>query len=398
MKQKFYRAAWVAGAIGLGILLVVFLTLIGRRSTGPIEDTFTAMGEQVSSIENKLILQNRKHTRSEKLLWFDELRNKPDKLSQPDHILFGAYDNEFSESFQSIVDLETSLQTTFPIIHIYTAWGSKAEQKFPSLQAKAILDLGSIPFITWEPWLIDFSAEEYPNIPADPKKRDKNGLRAIAKGLYNPYLEKWAHEVKKLNRYIFVRFGHEMNDPYRYPWGPQNNKPEDFISAWRHVVNLFKQAGAANVIWVWSPHPAYLYYDYYYPGDDYVDWVGVGTLNYGTVASWAKWWTFDEIFGNYYSQLSKYKKPIVISEFGSLEVGGNRPQWFVDAISSMPLKYPEIKAVIFFHCSSDITTTNKALNWYFKDDSLVTRVIVSSIQKNNRIPVADSLVYKDTSK
>jgi hypothetical protein len=368
--------------------------MLGEKSTGPLEDTFTAMGNGVSYMENKYILQNRKHTRSEKLQWFNEYRNDRNKIAHPDRILFGAYDNEFSESFQSIVDLENALNTTLPIIHIYTAWGSKPDQKFPSLQVNAIWDVGSIPFITWEPWLNDFNSTDFPKIDIDPKKRDKSGLKSIAKGDYDAYIDKWATDVKNLGRLIFIRLGHEMNDPYRYPWGPQNNKPEDFIAAWKHVINRFKSIGAINAIWVWSPHPAYSYFDAYYPGDDYVDWVGIGTLNYGTVATWGKWWTFDEIFGNYYSQLSKYNKPIIISEFGSLDVGGNRAKWFGDAITSMPVKYPAIKAVNFFHCSSDNTTTSKSLNWYFKDDSLVTQIIISSIQNISKVPIADSLVYK----
>lgn len=394
MKQIMYRSSIILGAILLGILLVWILTKLGQKSTGPLEDTFSAMGRGVSYIEDKYILQGRKHTRSDKLKWFNEYRNDPVKIANSDQILFGAFDNEFSESFQSIVELENSLQTTFSIIHIYTAWGSKPDQKFPSLQAKAILDVGSIPLITWEPWLSDFNKADFPKINTDPKRRDKLGLQAIAKGDYDLYIDKWAYELKNLGRLIFVRLGHEMNDPYRYPWGPQNNKPEDFVAAWKHVVNHFRKIGANNIIWVWSPHPAYSYFDYYYPGDDYVDWVGVGTLNYGTVATWAKWWTFDEIFGKYYTQLSKYKKPIMLSEFGSLDVGGNRIKWYEDALTSMPVKYPAIKAVVFFHCSSDITTTNKALNWYFKDDSLVTNVIINTVQLNNRVVVADSLLYK----
>jgi hypothetical protein len=383
MKKSIQRIGLVLSAIISGILLVWFLTKMGEKSTGPLEDTMIAMGKGVSSIENKFILQNRKHTRSESLLWFNEYRNDANKMANYEHIFYGAFDNEFSESFQSIVELENALQTTFPIIHIYTAWGSKPEQRFPAMQAKAILDVGSIPCITWEPWLTDFSKDELPNIVTDVKKRDKHGLRAIANGDYDIYIDKWADEVKALGKLIFVRLGHEMNDPYRYPWGPQNNKPEDFVAAWKHVVNRFRSTGATNAIWVWSPHPAYSYFDYYYPGDEFVDWVGIGALNYGNVATWGKWWTFDEIFGNYYAQLSKYKKPIMISEFGSLDVGGNRAKWFGDALSSMPVKYPAIKAVIFFHCSNDNTTTSKALNWYFKDDSLITQTIIQSIMQGN---------------
>src|SRR6185369_3819852 len=49
-----------------------------------------------------------------------------------------------------------------------------------------------------------------------------------------------------------LRFAHEMNDPYRYPWGPQNNSKEEYIYAWQHVWQRFQKAGARNVIWTWS--------------------------------------------------------------------------------------------------------------------------------------------------
>lgn len=379
MKLIVYRFSITILTIVLGICLVIFLTLMGKESSGPIEDALAALSSEISSIENKFILNSREHTRSKSLQWFNNYRNHASELSSTDKILLGAYDNEVLESFQSIVELEDTLHTTFPIIHLYTAWGSKPIEEFPVSQAKAISDIGSIPMITWEPWLSDFNKEDFPNINADPEKRDKNGLHSIARGNYDIYIDKWASDVKGFGKLIFVRFGHEMNDPYRYPWGPQNNKPEDFIAAWKHVVNRFKADGVENVIWVWSPHPAYGNYDSYYPGDDYVDWVGVGTLNYGTVAVWSQWWSFDEIFGKYYSQLSKYKKPIIITEFGCLSVGGNRAKWYEDALSSIPIKYPAIKSVIFFHSSKDNTTTYKSLNWYIKDDSLTVKAIIKSI-------------------
>jgi len=161
-----------------------------------------------------------------------------------------------------------------------------------------------------------------------------------------------------------------MNDPYRYPWGPQNNKPSDFIAAWQHIVNRFKELEVNNVLWVWSPHPSYGLYQEFFPGEDFVDWVGVGALNYGTVALWSKWWDFDEIFGNYYKWLAMYNKPIMVTEFGSLSVGGNRHEWYAEALDSIPEKYPRLKAVLFFNNNNDNTTLNKTLDWSLNTDSL----------------------------
>jgi beta-mannanase len=167
-----------------------------------------------------------------------------------------------------------------------------------------------------------------------------------------------------------------MNDPYRYPWGPQYNKPEDYIAAWRHVVDRFRKIGADNnAIWIWSPHPAYTSYAQYYPGKDYVDWIGVGALNYGIVAPWSKWWSFHDIFNNFYSKVSLYDKPMMISEFGSLEVGGDRVVWLKQALDSLPYKFPKVKSIVFYNNSNDNTTTYKVLDWSItKDESALKAV------------------------
>lgn len=380
MKLVAYRFGLTLGAIIVGILLVFLLTYLGQKSSGPIDDALVAVGKGVSSYESEVILNNRQHTRSKSLLWFDTIRNNPALLKIEGKLLLGAYDNETSETYQSIVELEDSLHTKLPFIHLYTAWGSKPEEQFPYDRIMAIREIGSMPVITWEPWLADFDAQAFPAINPIPAKRDKNCLKYISRGDYDAYIDAWAKEAKAVQFPIFVRLGHEMNDPYRYPWGPQNNKAEDYIAAWRHVVKRFRDLGATNVLWVWSPHPAYGYFDAYYPGSAYVDWVGVGTLNYGTVAPWSKWWTFDEIFGHYYADLSKYQKPIMLTEFGSLSIGGDRAKWYSDALKAMPLKYKAVKSVIFFHSSNDNTTTYKALNWYVKDDSGAVKAIVEALE------------------
>jgi hypothetical protein len=377
MKKTIYRITIVVSVLLLGIVLVAGLTFMGNQTSGPVEDFFTKVSRSISSIENKFILSKREKSRSKSLLWFNEYRIDRDKMLYPDKVLLGAYDDKTSETFQAIAELEDSLETVFPLVQIYTAWGSKRHQRFPFTELNAIHNIGSIPIVTWEPWLTDFDKELMPGLP-DAAVRDKEGLKAIARGVYDFYIDKWAADAKSYGKLMFLRFAHEMNDPYRYPWGPQNNEPEDFIAAWQHVVERFKVAGADNVIWIWSPHPAYGMFDDYYPGDDYIDWIGVGTLNYGTVAPWSQWWTFDEIFAKHYELLAKYNKPIMISEFGSLAVGGDRAKWFKEALTDFPIRYPSVRSLVFFHCSVDATTTYQTLNWYFKNDPAVINEVIKA--------------------
>src|SRR5207237_3447208 len=192
--------------------------------------------------------------------------------------------------------------------------------------------MGSVPMITWEPWVVDFDERIRKNLPHI-AEREYGSLGAIARGEYDFYIVPWAKGAAAFGKPLFLRFAHEMNDPYRYPWGPQNNTKEEHIAAWRHVRERFERAGARNVIWTWSPHVAYPYWDTYYPGSQYVDWVATGALNYGSVGQqWSQWWTFHEIFGSKYRRLASFGKPIMVAEFGSLAVGGGRWGWYGEVV------------------------------------------------------------------
>ena len=377
MKHTAKRFAFVTGATLFGIALVLVFSFIGKKSKGPIDSALSDLGAKVADVEQQWLLSQRKPVRAKKLKWFNKYRENRFLLQKPDTVFLGVYDNNYQKTFDNIIKLDTVLQASLPFIQIYTAWGDKENETFPTKYARVIYELGSIPMITWEPWLNDFDREEHGLAPVDDP--NKNGMAAVARGDYDFYIDQWARDVKAFDHNVFVRFGHEMNDPYRYPWGPQNNKPEEYVAAWKHVVDRFHRLKVYNVLWVWAPQPAYLQYDSYYPGNEYVDWVGVGALNYGTVAPWSKWWTFKEIFGNYYDRLDAFKKPMMITEMGSLTVGGSREKWFKEAFTNLPEKYPDLKALLFFDDANDNTTLNKSLNWSIVDDSLSCKVIHNAI-------------------
>ena len=68
-------------------------------------------------------------------------------------------------------------------------------------------------------------------------------------------------------------------------WGTRpGNSSADYVAMWRHVVSIFRAAGASNVRWVWSPN---IYasrstttrpFAAYYPGNAWVDDVGLDRL------------------------------------------------------------------------------------------------------------------------
>ncbi len=378
IKSKVTRISIILAAMAAGSFLFIAMLYAGDRSKGPLEDVMNTVSLQVTKVEKRIMKGDDKETRTESLSWLGKYRKSIALAKSPDTILLGAFDNDTRESYESIVSLEDSLNTKLPLIQQYSAWGSKTDQVFPAIRIQAIWDLGSLPLITWEPWMDDFDPVTFPELNKGTNK-NLGGMKAIAEGKFDKYIDKWASSAKEFGHPFYLRFGHEMNDPYRYPWGPQNNKPEEYIAAWKHVVNRFKTLGATNAIWVWAPHPAYTNYASYYPGNDYVDFIATTALNYGNVAQWSKWYSFDETFNKFYKDFSFYGKPIMITEFGTLNVGGDRAKWYKEALALIPQKYPVVKSVLFFHNAADKTTTYKSLDWSFKEDKAVVDAIKQSL-------------------
>jgi beta-mannanase len=242
--------------------------------------------------------------------------------------------------------------------------------------------LGSVPLITWEPWVTDFDPLLRRNLPPA-AEREYASLGAIARGDYDFYVVPWAATAARYGKPLLLRFAHEMNDPYRYPWGPQNgNRTEDFIAAWKHVHAIFEKAAARNILWVWSPHISMPWFEYYYPGPDQVDWIATGILNYGNAAPWSRWWTFHQILEKAYPSLAKLSKPMLLAEFGTLGSGGDPVQWYDDAFRDLREKYAGIRAVIFFNQSRDTTLTTTPLDWSILQNPRATAFWRVALSKN----------------
>lgn len=373
MKRR-YRLVLTATLVVSGGLAIALATTLSRGAEGPISNALGWLGSTTGSLEHWVRRRFAGPGREAALAWFAPMRGDVARLRRPDEILLGAYDGGIPQTLDGVVSLEQSLGTTLPLIQIYGAWGDKPEEQFPRRLITAIWDLGSVPMVTWEPWLVDFESRRHPSLPLR-DVRNPHGLAAVAHGDYDFYVDAWAAEAARFARPVFVRFAHEMNDPYRYPWGPQNNTKEEYIAAWRHVVERFRRAGARNVIWVWSPHVAYRYWELYYPGRDVVDWVATGALNFGPIAQWSQWWTFEEILGSKYPMLASFEKPVMVAEFGSLAVGGDRVEWYRSALADLPSRYPAVRALLFFNVAGDQTVTYQKVDWTVGgDSSLVTAI------------------------
>jgi mannan endo-1,4-beta-mannosidase len=212
------------------------------------------------------------------------------------------------------------------IIGQYVAWGTS----FDTQAVTAAWSYGAMYYIAWEPY--DTTAA------------------AIAGGQSDRYITKFADAVRTLNLPVAISYGHEMNGNW-YPWGTDQTSASSFVAAWRHIHNLFIQAGASNVIWVWNPNiinpVPQVQLEPYWPGDAYVDWVGI-TGYFPTSGPE----TFATLYGPTLTEIRQFTtKPVIIAET-SVETGPSDIQALHSLVVGVKRR-PGVLGFIWFDFNKD---------------------------------------------
>jgi mannan endo-1,4-beta-mannosidase len=266
----------------------------------------------------------------------------------------------YDQNIDRLIALEKKVNKQFAIVGVYQSWEG-TNTSFNSEWAENVEDQGSIPLITWEPWVPVTGYDRSENKVNQTKYR----LTNITQGKFDPYIKQYADDVRDYRLPVMIRFAHEMNGNW-YPWGSTFNKPKEYIAAWRHVHDIFARVGATNVTWVWSPNAIYTdphvpyanKTDAFYPGDTYVDWVGLSAFNWAGQYKENIWVTPDQLFSPTVADLAKFKKPLIIAETASAD--GLSPVSKANWIKELALYMKdneEIKGVIWFN------TTDNGINW-----------------------------------
>jgi mannan endo-1,4-beta-mannosidase len=192
----------------------------------------------------------------------------------------------------------------------------------------------------YSPWLEKFqagfatAADKHGAVVVVQIGTDSASLASVADGRYDRYWRSYAHDVKAFGAKVILSLDHEMNGSW-YPWGYQHTSPAVFVAAWRHVVNIFREEGARNVTWLWTvnvtdaldnhiPEPTP-----WWPGNSYVDWVGIDGYYYG----WSE--TFASVFGPTIAKIRELTRdPILIAETGATLAAG-QPTKLVDLFNGV---------------------------------------------------------------
>jgi mannan endo-1,4-beta-mannosidase len=221
-------------------------------------------------------------------------------LLHPSRKYLGVEINGAPDSLAPAEQFASWVGTKPNIIGQYVAWGTS----FDTTAASNAWSYGALDFVVWEPW--------------------NTTLAKIASGASDTYIESFAASVRSLDKPIALSFGHEFNGNW-YPWGTTGTTAADFVAAWQHIHKLFAAAGATNVIWIWDPNDIFPVQNVqlakYYPGDAYVDWVGV--TGYWTQGGPN---TYDSLYLPTLEEIREFtQKPFIIAET-SVESGSNETE------------------------------------------------------------------------
>ncbi|MFF5208971.1 glycoside hydrolase family 26 protein [Streptosporangium sp. NPDC000396] len=171
--------------------------------------------------------------------------------------------------------------------------------------------------------------------------------RDIAAGHYDQAITDQAERVKKYGRPVLVGFDGEKDRD------ESGQTPQEYIAAYKRIVDGFRQAGATNALWVWGVTGYYPFRDRwkpYYPGDAYVDWISYDPYNFASCRG-ATWQDFEETVRptyEWFQQNGFSHKPLILAEYGTESHRSDpsaRADWYRDIPAAMKAM-PNLKAII----------------------------------------------------
>jgi mannan endo-1,4-beta-mannosidase len=159
---------------------------------------------------------------------------------------------------------------------------------------------------------------------------------------------------------VILSFGHEMNGNW-YSWGYGHTSPATFVAAWRHVVRVFRAAGAANVTWLWAVNSiegASSSLSQWWPGAAWVDWTGIDGYYFQATD------TFSFVFGSTIADIRAFSSaPLLIAETAVGTTSDRESQ--IDALFA-GVQAEHLAGVVWFDEAQHAGLYHQ--NWRLEDD------------------------------
>ncbi len=198
-------------------------------------------------------------------------------------------------SYQRVDEFAAAVGRQPNIVLYYSSW----KEAFNTQFADRVHAHGAIPFVQIDP--------------------GHTSLATIADGHDDAFVKSYARQVKAYGHPVIIGFAAEMNGDWD-SWGYRHTPAKTFVAAWQHIVTVFRQHGAYNVIWLWTinvTEPGTGPIQDWWPGANYVTWVGIDGYYY------QRDYTFENAFLPTIAEVRIItQRPILLSEIGIGQVAG----------------------------------------------------------------------------
>ena len=268
----------------------------------------------------------------------------------------------FSDRYQDAIAVELGAKSP-SLFGIPTIWQNPNGSMVPFTDTLSTINKfhgvssEGVPLITWNAqtgW--DASGASYSGMTT----------QTVSSGSLDVYIHQYAKDVQAYSQPVFIRpICGEVNGSWWKNCSPKANPnltAQDFVAAWQHVVDIFRQEGVNNVAWVWNmntfPNSATAWgidtnIVSYYPGDTYVDWVGADHYDYGNLSSATDTpFPVSNYLDPHYNFALAHNKPFFLAEWairhsGSMLTPGHQQQWLSSMFDYVE-SHSKIKAVVYF--------------------------------------------------
>ena len=151
---------------------------------------------------------------------------------------------------------------------------------------------------------------------------------SILRGDHDAYIDQWARDAADWGGTVLVRFAWEQN--WGMPWGPGKgtNTAASYISMWRYVVGRVRPVAPRVLFW-WCPNNTPVStIDDTWPGDRFVDRVGVDGYAWKDPLIQA-----GRLYGPAIKKIRNLtRKPFIVGEFAAAAGTTGRVAWFRNTV------------------------------------------------------------------
>jgi Spherulation-specific family 4/Glycosyl hydrolase family 26 len=301
----------------------------------------------------------------------------PGHCDKPDHCDPKPGDESGEEDNITLADLlsyssnEHGVGSDIPVAWVYFSHNWGRNDLFPEATARWIRDQKSVPFIR----LMLRKNTDGETCKEKKATEDIYTLEKINAGCFDEKLRTWGQAASAFGTPLIVEWGTEVNGCWFHwngKWHGKESGTSLFRNAFRRIVRVIRdEAGASNIMWVFhangsgEPDPSVPGNEWnqicrYYPGDEFVDWIGLSVYGAHKPKSDEPCVSFEKQMNIAMRELGdlKTRKPLFVLEFGATggHPGCGKPgddcepaqcdaaQWADDALKHLlSNRWPEVR-------------------------------------------------------